>query len=223
MDTARMMHYLAALEVNNNRTWFHAEKAWYDEAKATFEALVCALMEAVRSFDPDMPMLPAKTLTFKLMRDTRFSHDKRPYNAAFRAHIGREGKKPIPCEYYVSLAPGGRSFLGGGLFAAMFPDATRRIRDAIATQGEAFLDIAQALPWPIQGEALQRVPRGYDAALPQAEYLKHKSWYVEAPIPDALVYTPEAFVAEAGQAFARMKPLNDFLNAALAGFELPIR
>lgn len=221
MNTEVMMHYLAALEVNNTRDWFHGQRAWYTEAKQAFEQLVEALLEAIRAFDPGIPALPAKSLTFKLMRDTRYSHDKRPYNATFRAHIGQEGKLPIPCGYYISLAPGERSFLGSGLFTANFTDATARIRGAIATDGEAFLRMAQALPWPIIGDALKRMPKGFDEALPQAAYLKHKSWYLEAPVGDRLVYTPDAFIREAVRVYRLMKPFNDFLNQALDGFVMP--
>ena len=223
MDTGNMMDYLAALDTNNNREWFHANKVWYQEAKETFEMLVTALMIGVRSFDANIPMSPAKELTFKLMRDTRFSHDKRPYNASFRAHIGRAGKLPIPCDYYVSLRPGEGSFLGGGLFAPMFADATRRIRDAIAEKGAEFERIVGEMGYNVQGEALKRVPKEYDATCPQAEYLKNKSWYVEVNIPDALVREPDAFVREAVAVFQRIQPFNTFLNEALDGFVMPTR
>lgn len=223
MRMERMLTYLAALEENNNKEWFHDNKGWYGEAKETFEALVMALMTAVQSFDENFPYTPAKELTFKLMRDTRFSHDKRPYNAAFRAHIGRAGKQPIPCDYYVSIRPGDASFLGGGLFAPMFPEATRRIRDAIAADGKTFGHIITQLNLPIQGEKLKRVPKEYDPALPQAEYLKHKSWYVEALIPDALLLNEPQFIQEAAWAFESMKPLNDFLNTAIGDYTIPKR
>ena len=70
-----------------------------------------------------------------MVRDTRFSHDKSPYNPAFRAHIAPMGKLPVPVGYYLMLKPGGQSFLGGGLFADMFKDATRMVRDYIAEHG----------------------------------------------------------------------------------------
>lgn len=52
-------------------------------------------------------------LTFKLVRDTRFSRDKSPYNPAFRAHISSMGKLPIPVGYFIMIKPGNQSFLGG--------------------------------------------------------------------------------------------------------------
>ena len=46
------------------------------------------------------------------------------------------GKLPIPVGYYLMLKPGGQSFLGGGLFADMFKDATRMVRDYISEHGD---------------------------------------------------------------------------------------
>lgn len=223
MNIQPMMDFLAALEANNSQAWFHDNKAWYQEAKGAFEALVTGLIAGVRAFDSDIPLLMAKDLSFRLMRDTRFSHDKRPYNPAFRAHIGGAGRQPIPCGYYICIRPGDASFVGGGLFASMFADATRRIREAIAEDGPAFLAITGALGIPVQGEKLKRVPREFDPALPQAEYLKHKSWYLQTAVTDELLLHPEQFIGAALAEYTRMKPFNDFLNRSLAGFEMPMR
>lgn len=54
------------------------------------------------------------------------------------------GKLPIPVGYFLAIAPGGRSFLGGGLFAAIFKDATTMIRDHIVAHGAEFEEILSA-------------------------------------------------------------------------------
>ncbi len=168
-----------------------------------------------------------KDLTFKLVRDTRFSHDKSPYNPAFRAHISSKGKLPVPVGYYVMIKPGGQSFLGGGLFADMFKDATTRIRDYIVQNGGEWERILHEPEFDkyftIQGTALKNVPRGYDKEHPQAEYLKFKSWYVEYPLEDEVWNHGEEFPAKAAEIFRIMKPFNDYLNRALAGFQMPER
>lgn len=223
----KALQFLSGLSQNNDRAWFHAHKAQYQEATAAFEALVGRLMDALRRVDGNIPQALPRELTFKLMRDTRFSHDKSPYHPAFRAHIGPSGKLPIPVGYYIMVSPGGRSFLGGGLFADMFKDATARIRDAIAAQGDAWARIVsdpafQAYFTTVRGTALKNVPRGYDPAHPQAEYFKYKSFYVEYPLADAQVLD-DGFVASAVQVFQAMQPFHAFLNQALEGFEMPKR
>ncbi len=227
MDTKQILNYLTDLSENNNREWYHAHKTEFKEANAQFEALVQELILNIGRYDSSILHNEAKNLTFKLVRDTRFSHDKSPYNPAFRAHIGPEGKLPVPVGYYLMIKPGNQSFLGGGLFADMFKDATARIRDYIAANGQEWEEILEAPDFrkyfTVGGTALKNVPAGYDKEHPQAEYLKFKSWYLEYPIPDKLLLEGGEFLAEAVRLFQIMKPFNDFLNRALSGFQMPSR
>ena len=210
MDTKVILDYLTALEANNDRDWYHAHKEERQAANACFEELLQALILRIGEFDPGVLPWPPKELTFKLVRDTRFSKDKSPYNPAFRAHISAKGKLPIPVGYYLMLKPGDRSFLGGGLFADIFPDATRMVRERIAANGPAWEEIihapAFAERFTVGGAALKKVPAGFDKDHPQAEHLKHKSWYLEYPVPDALVADGAAFVDQAAELFRLMKP-----------------
>ena len=135
MSTQMILGYLTSLSANNNREWYHTHKAEYQAANAQFEELVQSLILRIGEFDTSVLGHAPKELTFKLVRDTRFSHDKSPYNPAFRAHISSMGKLPVPVGYYLMLKPGGQSFLGGGLFADMFKEATQMVRDYIAAHG----------------------------------------------------------------------------------------
>ncbi len=222
-----ILDYLKELEKHNDREWYHAHKEEYKEANARFETLVQELILQIRKFDDSIQFREAKELTFKLMRDTRFSHDKSPYNPAFRAHIGPEGKLPVPVGYYLMIKPGGQSFLGGGLFADMFKDATSMIRNYISVNGKEWEEIVHApefqKEFTVQGTVLKNVPAGYDKEHPQAEFLKFKSWYLEYPVGDGIVADEKLFLAEAARLFRLMKPFNDFLNRALTDFRMPVR
>ena len=227
MDTRLILSYLKSLSENNNREWYHAHKTEYKEANAQFEALVGELVLGIGKFDRSILPREAKELTFKLVRDTRFSHDKSPYHPAFRAHIGPGGKLPVPVGYYLMIKPGGQSFLGGGLFAASFKDATTMVRDHIAANGGEWESILHnpefQKEFSVRGTALKNVPAGYDREHPQAEYLKYKSWYLEYPLGDDMVADEERFLEEAVRLFRLMKPFHDFLNRALEGFQMPAR
>ncbi len=227
MNTKFMMDYLSALSMNNNREWYHANKDDYKIANAEFEKLLEELILEIGKFDNSILQNNPKDLTFKLVRDTRFSHDKSPYNPAFRAHISSKGKLPIPVGYYLMIKPGDQSFLGGGLFADMFKDATTMIRDYIVKNGEEWERILHKQEFEkhfmVQGTALKNVPKGYEKEHPQAEYLKFKSWYVEYPLKDEVWDHEDAFLAKAAEIFRIMKPFNDFLNRALVGFQMPTR
>ena len=218
MNTQLIMDYLSALSMNNNREWYHANKDDYKKANAEFEHFLQALMLEIGKFDSSILQNDPKDLTFKLVRDTRFSHDKSPYNPAFRAHISSKGKLPVPVGYYLMIKPGDQSFLGGGLFADMFKDATAMVRDYIAQNGGEWERVIH------EPEFEQHFTvKGYEKEHPQAEYLKYKSWYLEYPLKDEEWKDAEGVVAKAAELFRIMKPFNDYLNKALAGFQMPSR
>ena len=50
-----------------------------------------------------------------------------------------------------------------------------------------------------------------------------KSWYLEYPVSDSLVRDAYRFSDLAVSLFQKMKPFNDYLNRALAGFKMPER
>ena len=109
MNTQKILDYLSALSMNNSRDWYHANKEDYKKANAAFEGLLQMLMLEIGKFDSSILHNNPKDLIFKIVRDTRFSHDKSPYNPAFRAHISSKGKLPVPVGYYKA----GRSVLFG--------------------------------------------------------------------------------------------------------------
>lgn len=222
----KVLRYLTELELNNNREWFGETKKERAEVNILFEKFVQSLIANIGEKDESIAHNYARDLTFKMVRDTRFSADKSPYNPCVRAHIAANGKLPIPVGYYVMIKPGNRSFLGGGLFADMFNNATTMLRDYIAAHGEELNRIVESANFKryftVKGVALKNVPRGYDPKSPYAEWLKYKCIYLEYPIKDDEILKPN-FVAKATEIFLAMKPFNDFINEALKGFKMPRR
>ncbi len=227
MNTQIILDYLSALSRNNSREWYHANKNSYQEAKAGFEELLQELMLEIGKFDSSILHNDPKDLTFKIVRDTRFSHDKSPYNPAFRAHISSKGRLPVPVGYYVMIKPDNQSFIGGGLFADMFKDATAMVRSYLSQHGEEWNQVIHNKEFEqyftVKGTSLKNVPQGYEKDHPQAEYLKFKSWYLEYPLKDEDVKNTEAFLEKTAELCRVMKPFNDYLNKALAGFQMPSR
>ncbi|MCI8835802.1 MAG: DUF2461 domain-containing protein [Ruminococcus sp.] len=227
MNTQLIIDYLSALSLNNTREWYHANKADYKKANAEFEELLQTLILEIGKFDGSILHNNPKDLTFKIVRDTRFSRDKSPYNPAFRAHISSKGKLPVPVGYYLMIKPDNQSFLGGGLFADIFKDATTMVRDYIAQNGEEWEKIIHEpvfeTYFTVKGTTLKNVPAGYEKEHPQAEYLKFKSWYLEYPLKDDELKDAKVFLAKAAKLFRIMKPFNDYLNRALMDFQMPTR
>ena len=227
MNIKIIMDYLSELSMNNNREWYHANKEDYKKANAEFEEVLQALMMEIGKFDSSILHNNPKDLTFKIVRDTRFSHDKSPYNPAFRAYISSKGKLPVPVGYYLMIKPGNQSFLGGGLFADVFKEATTMVRDFIVRNGEEWETIIHEPEFEkyftVQGTALKNVPAGYGKEHPQAEYLKFKSCYLEYPLKDEELNDTETFLVKAAETFRIMKPFNDYLNKALVDFQMLAR
>lgn len=226
MIVTEILQFLSELEANNTYDWMNTHKSQQKAAQAQFERLLGELISQLAENDPAVAELSAKELIFRLNRDTRFSHDKSPYNPAFRAHIGPAGRMPIPVGYYLVLSPG-QSIIGGGLYAAMFSEATDKIRQYIAdhlAELEAIVhDPAFAASFTLQGEKLKRVPRSFAADHPAGEYLKHKSWYIEYVFSTEELADDRVFCSSVLEKCRLMKPFNDYINAALAGFQMPER
>lgn len=94
MTDNTILRYLTELNHNNDRQWYHSHKEGFQKAKTEFEGLIQELIYRIGKTDRSILHQNPRDLTFKLVRDTRFSHDKSPYNPAFRAHISSKGKLP---------------------------------------------------------------------------------------------------------------------------------
>lgn len=106
--------FLKGLAAHNDRDWFTAHRAAYDEGlKPALEALVAATTEALAS--RGVPLAgDAKKSLFRIHRDVRFSKDKSPYKTHVSATLTRTGpdglwRKMSPGMVYVHIEPEGGS------------------------------------------------------------------------------------------------------------------
>lgn len=223
----KIMGFLQNLQANNNREWFHEHKQERMEATEEFHKLINEIILEIQSFDSAIPMMDAKDLTFKMVRDTRFSNDKSPYNPSFRAHIAPHGKLPIPVGYFINLQPNGNSMIGGGLFADMFKDATEMIRQEIDVHGDELERLLHEKQFTdhfvLLGTKLKNVPKNYPKDHPYGDYLKYKSWFVEYHYEDQDLIDEQVFIKKTIELCKSMKTFNDFLNKALVNFKMPQR
>ncbi len=226
MEQRLILDFLRKLQANNSVEWMRQHKEEYQEVKSQFEILVQKLVDVIGVFDDSVVGLSPRNLIYRQNRDIRFTKDKTPYNASFRAHISVGGRAAVPVGYYVEIKPNS-CFLGGGLYTGAFADATKRVRDYMVAHVTEFEDIVKApafqKTFTLLGEKLKRVPAGYEKEHALADYLKHKSWVVIHEFPDAIFEEEDAFVAYAVQVFQWMKPFRDFLNKALQGFTMPTK
>ena len=69
--------------MNNNREWFAENKTWYQECHARFVEFSTEYIKRLAEMDPALKELQPKDCIWRIYRDVRFSHDKRPYKEWF--------------------------------------------------------------------------------------------------------------------------------------------
>jgi len=213
--------FLKELKRNNNKTWFDNHKAKFLSAKNDFENFVQEIIKVISAFDNDIKDLQAKNCTFRINRDIRFSKDKTPYKTNMGASFNRGGKKSIFGGYYFHLEPGGKSFVGGGLWMPD-PIALKKLRQEIDYCFPEFQKIISNPSFKKQynnlemneGQMLVNVPKGYDKENPAASFLKLKSFVATKNIPDTLL-TNSGLLKETAKAFEALMPLVKFMNRSL--------
>ena len=120
--------------------------------------------------------------------------------------------------YYLHIEPG-EVFLGGGVYMPN-GDQLKKIRKAIAGQPDKFLSIMEEKKFKrvfgkLQGEKLQRVPQGYEADHPMAEWLKYKQFFVGVEWPETKCVKAR-FVDNVAGVFESATPMVRFLNEAMS-------
>jgi uncharacterized protein (TIGR02453 family) len=213
------LKFFKDLKKNNNKSWFDEHRKQYELAKEDFTLMTEQLITAIAAFDAPIAHLKAKDCMFRINRDVRFSKDKSPYKNNIAAYFNRNGKKGIGAGYYLHVEPG-QSFAAGGMWMPEPKDLVK-IRQEIDYSFDAWKKIIgnasfkKTFTEGLTGEALVRPPKGYEEDNPAIAFLKMKSFIVTKPFTDAEVQN-KIFVKDVAATFKTMKPLVDFLNAAIA-------
>lgn len=215
------LRFLKELKKNNHKPWFDLHRKEYEAAKTDFAGFIQRVIDAYGKKDPAIRDLAAKDCMFRINRDIRFSKDKSPYKTNFGASINKGGRKAWnSAGYYFHLEPGG-SFAGGGLYMPD-PEALRKLRQEIdynwtgfkqLINTRIFRDLYGSLD-PSPEFRLSRVPKGYEADNPAAEFLKLKSFIAMVKLRDSDL-TGKDLVKKTVAAFEALQPLTGFINEAV--------
>ena len=221
MLAASTLQFLKKLDKNNNKAWFDENRKQYEAAKLDFANLTGQVITQFGKKEPSIALLQPKECLFRINRDVRFSKNKAPYKNNMGASIKAGGKKSLVAGYYIHLEPGGKSFVGGGLY---MPDAriVGKIRQEIDYNYAEFIKIVQNKKFVAQyggldfseGMSLVREPKGYEKENPAIAYLKLKSWVATAPLSDTALQDKN-LATQLTKAFEYLQPLISFLNEAL--------
>ncbi len=213
--------FLKDLKGNNNKPWFDINRKVYESAKADFANFIQAVIDQHGKKDASIKNIVAKDCMFRINRDVRFAKDKSPYKSNFGASINKGGRKAnSSAGYYFHLEPGS-SFTGGGIWMPM-PDELKKVRQEIDYNFSDFKKIITAKKFKsIYGDlnksaeyTLSRVPKGYEADNPAAEYLKMKSFIAMIEIKDTDLVSKD-LVKKTVAAFEALQPVIEFINKSM--------
>lgn len=217
--TPRALRFLRALARNNDREWFKARKDQFElDLRAPMIDVIEQLDRDFRLFAPELVASP-RTSLYRMYRDTRFSEDKSPLKTHIAAVFPRAGlpRNQSPSLY---LEVNARTVLiAGGLYA---PDTAQlhAVREHLVANLARFRSIVESpvfrrVAGGLQGDRLQRVPRGFDRDHPGAEYLKLRQFLAWREFPASLATTPR-FYATLLRVFRATSPLVLFLGEPFA-------
>jgi uncharacterized protein (TIGR02453 family) len=192
--------FLRALQSNNDRDWFDAHRADYEDhwLKAGLD-LIAALAPRCEAMEPRLLAVPKLNQSLRrIHRDTRFSKDKSPYQPWLHLILSTGPAFNKVPGMHIMLGPEGLSYGAGhyGLSPAALDQLRTRVCDPVQrglllTALEAAGQVGSELDPP----ELTRVPKGYAADPDWDHLLRRKSLIVRTqtphPAPDWL-FTPDA-------------------------------
>jgi len=210
-----VIDFLRLLGANNDRTWFKAHKEQlFDPLRNAWEQDMARLISLMAEWDEKARGLDVKQAVYRIYRDIRFSHDKRPYKQYFSAVVGRGGRHCVSSGYYIHFEPDNLMLCGGVWWPAKDKlDALRRLIDA---EPEEFTKLItdkrlKASGFHFEGDTLKNVPKEYPKDHPLGEFLKRKE-YILVKHVDEKYFDCDDWVQRVNDDFRVLKPIHDFLD-----------
>jgi uncharacterized protein (TIGR02453 family) len=214
----KALAFLRALKRNNDRDWFKARREQYELLlRGPMIAIIGQLADEFRGFAPDLVASPKASL-YRIYRDTRFSENQAPLKTSVAAVFPhRDLPKHQGAGLYFHVDPEG-IWIGGGMYA---PDTSQlqAVREHVAANVRRLRTIVESPGFrrkvgSLEGERLQRVPRGFPRDHAAAEYLKFRQFLAGKELPASFASSPR-FYREVVQIFRHVAPLVGFLNEPL--------
>jgi len=212
------LKFLRALKRNNRRDWFQPRKDDYERlVRAPMIAIVEQLAGDMRAMAPEVVVDPRRAI-FRIYRDTRFSSDKTPYKTHIAASFPWRGvARNEGAGLYFHVSPT-EVWIGGGLYA---PETAQlhAVREHLAANLKRWTSIVESVSFKriagaVEGEKLQRVPRGFPRDHEAAEWLRFRQFLAGRDVSPALVTTGRFYPAIV-ETFRVVAPLIRFLNEPL--------
>lgn len=220
----RLYRFLRELDANNNREWFYANKARYEDLRGHWLEDLERLIAATGSWYPEMASQTAKTADYRIYRDTRFTLDKTPYKTYFSAALTPRGRAAVMAGYYIHIGPQVDSnCFDSGVYGGLWnPDAAmlKKMRHAIVDNIEEWEEIVhdkhvERLYPGWCGDTLKTIPKGWDRNHPLAPYLRLKSYGKFRHLDERFFSDPD-WPIRTSELMRPLKPLLNFINFSIS-------
>ncbi len=237
MNIKTIQKFLADIAANNNRPWFQAHKAEYENAKREFEDGVQMLLDELSTFDPEISHLTVKDCCYRFYRDVRFSSDKSPYKRHFGAYICAHGRKSLRGGYYLHVQPGhclvavGSYWLPTNILTAMrneimgnIDEWRKRVEDGKFIH---YFGYPNSSTWegdvPVEDKGfgiscLKKAPKDFPKDYEFLHYLKMKDYCAWHGVDESIFETPD-WVRKIAEICKVAKPMMDFVNSVVDDYE----
>lgn len=210
------LDFLIALEQNNDRDWFTANKSRYQASHDNIIAFADTLLSKLNQHDV-IETLNGKKSLFRIYRDVRFSKDKSPYKTNWAGGFTRATKSRRG-GYYFHIAPNNGSFIAGGFWAPNKEDL-QRIREEISIDDQELREIISESNFintfgQLDGEQLKSAPKGFDKDHKAIDLLRYKQFIFSKNFSDQEVLSPD-FATKVDETFKVMRPFFDYMSDVL--------
>lgn len=209
-----MISFLRDLDAHNDKAWMDAHRARYEAQRDWFLDWLAELNDRLKAAEGYVDTTPKDAIE-RINNNLLYHPEKPTYKAHFGATMDQSKGHP---GLYLKLGLHDSMIAGG--YHHPDSDELRAIRRAIDRDGDALVAIlgddafAKAFGGLSEGDELKTAPQGYDADHPHIELLRLKSFAVRRPVTQA-EYSAEGFQDEVVETYRAMRPLRNWLGAAV--------
>lgn len=212
--------FLRGLEADNSKAYFDDNRDVYDtQVRRPLQQLCVAVGDRLAAGPaPDIDYEPKVGRSmFAINRDLRFGKDKTPYHP----HLDLawwQGEHPKSSPSFIMRIRHDETLTGVGVFAFAGEHLDRYRAAVVADSGAELARIVDSITGAVPTASLsepsrKRVPRGFDADHPRADYLLHDGLHLSGvePTPDSI--TTAAFADHVADRLAAYVELHAWLVA----------
>ena len=215
-----VLDFLNELAENNNRNWFQNNKNRYLKVQNKINDFALQLIQGISEFDDSIKNIGVKDATYRIYRDIRFSHDKRPYKTHIGIFVCPRGKKSGLSGYYFHVESDYSDFLSrSGLFVGLYnPESwmMQSIREDIVSDGETFHNsVLAAANFTLDtSQKYVKIPKGFSENDKYADYIRLKSLSLWEPADKDILFS-DSLLDWVLKEFKTTYSFNTFINRAI--------